>query len=115
MDGCCTGVGQNHWGITAPCRLMYLVERGTQLGAIGVVVGLYCDVVCNAIVVIVRGVVLQNGKRVVALCMSLVDRLQELDVCRCHGVMQMQCGRHLSWGAGWWGGNRACTGTRHPW
>ena len=63
-----------------PCGLTYSLEQRTQSGAIGLVVGLYCDVVSDAIVVIIKGVVLQNGKRVVPLCMSLVDRLQETDV-----------------------------------
>jgi hypothetical protein len=74
------GVGCNHWGIIAPCGPTYLLEGGTQSGAIGVVVGLYCEVVSNVIIAVVWGVVLQNGKQVVALCMSLVDRLQEMDV-----------------------------------
>jgi hypothetical protein len=49
----------------------------TEADASGSVAGLYCDVISNAIVVILWGVVLQNGKWVVALCMLLVDRLQE--------------------------------------
>jgi hypothetical protein len=92
----------NHWSIAAPCGLTYYLEGGTRHGAIGAFVGLYCDVVCNAIVIVVQSVILQYGKRVVAPWMLLVDRLQELDICRCLGVMQ--CGRHSNWGDCWWGG-----------
>ncbi len=64
-----------------PCGLTYLLEGRNQSGIIGAVVGLYCEVVRNAIaIVVVWGIVLQNGKWVVALCMLLVDRLQETDV-----------------------------------
>jgi hypothetical protein len=81
MDGRCMGVGYNRLGIDASCGLAYLLEGRTQSGAIGSVDGLlYCDVVSNAIIIAVWGVVLQNGKRVVASCMLLVDRLQEMDV-----------------------------------
>ncbi len=105
MDGWCMGFGQNRWGITVSCGLRGLLEEGTQCGIIGAVVGLYCEVIYNVIVIIVWGVVLQNGKRVVAPCMLLVDRLQESDVWRCRGVTQ--CGRRSSWGACWRGGNSA--------
>ncbi len=80
MDGGCLGGGLNHLGIGASCGLTYLLEERTQSGAIGLVAGLYCDVVSNSIVVVIWGVVLQNGKWVVALCMLLGDRLQETDV-----------------------------------
>jgi hypothetical protein len=60
--------------------ITYLFKGRSESGAIVLVAGLYCDVISNAIVVIVWGVVLQNGKWVIALCMLLVDRLQETDV-----------------------------------
>jgi hypothetical protein len=73
------------WGVVTinvfvPCRLLYLLERRTQSGAIGAVIGLYCEVISNIIMVVDWGVNLQNSKRVVASCMSLVDRLQEMAV-----------------------------------
>ncbi len=67
-------------GISASCGLTYLLEERTESGTVILVAGLYCDVVTNAIIVVVWGVVLQNGKRIVALFMTLVDRLQETDV-----------------------------------
>ncbi len=57
-----------------------MLEGGTQSGAIGAVGGLYCEVISNIIVVVIWDVILQNGKQVVVLCMSLIDRLQEMDV-----------------------------------
>jgi hypothetical protein len=63
---------------------------------------IYCEAVGNVIIIVVCGVILQNGKQVVAPCMLLVDRSQELDACRCHRVMQ--CGRCPSGSACWWGG-----------
>jgi hypothetical protein len=43
---------------------------------------LACIVMLSAMlfVVLIWGVVLQDGKRVLALCIFLVDRLQEMDV-----------------------------------
>jgi hypothetical protein len=73
------GVGYNLMGIDVYCGLTYSLEGRTESGTIGLVVGLYCDVVSNAIIVVVWGVVLQNGKQIVALCTSLVDRPQETD------------------------------------
>ena len=57
-----------------------MLEEKTESGTKFLVDGLYCDVVSNSIVVVIWGVVLQNGKWVVALCMLLGDRLQETDV-----------------------------------
>ncbi len=50
-----------------PCGQMYLLEGGTQSGAIGVVISLYCEIISNVIVVVVWGVALQNGKRIVVV------------------------------------------------
>jgi hypothetical protein len=74
------GVGQNHLGISACCGLTCSLEERTESGTIILVAGLYCDVISNDIVIVVWGVVLQNGKQVVASCMLLVDKLQEMDV-----------------------------------
>ncbi len=74
------GVDMNRLGIDALCGCTYLLEERTKSGAIGSVAGLYCDVVSNSIIVVVWGAVLQNGKQVVAVCMSLVDKAQETDV-----------------------------------
>ncbi len=71
---------ENRLGISAPCGLMYLLEVRTQSGAIGLFVNLHCDVVRNVIVIIVWGIVLQNGKWGVDSCISLMDRLQETNV-----------------------------------
>jgi hypothetical protein len=50
------------------CGLTYLLEGITESGAIGAVAGLYCEVISNSIVIVVRGVGLQNGKGVVGSC-----------------------------------------------
>jgi hypothetical protein len=82
VNGACMGMGVGYicLGIDASCGLTYSLERRTESGTIGLVSGLYCDVISNAIVVIVWGVDLQNGKWVAVLCMLLVDRLQDMDV-----------------------------------
>jgi hypothetical protein len=79
MDRGCMGVGQNCRDIIVPFGLTKLLKGGTQSGTIGVVIGLYYEVISNVIIFVIWGIVLQNGKRVVASCMSLVDRLQETD------------------------------------
>ncbi len=59
-----------------------MLEEKAEGGAIILVAGLYCDcdVVSNALVVVVLGIVLQDGKWVVGWCRVLVDKLQETDV-----------------------------------
>ncbi len=90
-----------------------MLEERTEGGAASLVAGLYYDVVSNALVVVIWGVVLQDGKQVVASCMSVVDRSQEMDVGRCSGIMG--CGRHLVWIACWRGSSVACISAHHPW
>jgi hypothetical protein len=53
MDRGCKGGDRNRWGISAPCKLTYLLEGGTPSGAICGVVGMDCEVVSNVIVIVV--------------------------------------------------------------
>jgi hypothetical protein len=41
-----------------------------------VITGLYCDVVQSIVIVVLRSLVLQDGKRVIVMSALLVDRLQ---------------------------------------
>jgi hypothetical protein len=67
--------------------LNYLLKERTVSCIASLVAGLHCDAVINILVIVVRGVFLQDGKWVVALCMPLVDRPQETDVGRCSRIM----------------------------
>jgi hypothetical protein len=46
----------------ASWKLNYLLEERTESGAASLVAGLYCDVVSNAPIVVIQGVILQDGK-----------------------------------------------------
>jgi hypothetical protein len=86
-DGGCIGVGQSWLALNASWRINYLLEEKTESGAASLVPGMYCDAISNALVNIVCGVILQDDKWVVPLCMLLVNGSQEMNVARCGGIM----------------------------
>ncbi len=122
-DDCSTGgwgsnvgvaVGQRSWtvDVSALCGLVFLEEK-SESSAIGSVAGLYCDVIGNAIVVYVWGIVFQNGKRTVLRgChwwIGCKRWMFEGTVGSCD-VVGIQDELHVGGG-----GNIVCTGACHPW
>jgi hypothetical protein len=77
-----------------------------------VITGLYCDVTRSTVIVILQSLVLQDGKRVIVMSTSLVDRSQLLDVSRCGWIMG--CAWHPGRVVNWKGVvGMACCGACH--
>ncbi len=87
MDFACSGAGDRSSACSFLWKLKHLFDDRTERGTAMLVAGLDCYVVCNVFVFIVRNAVLQDGKRVVTLCVSLMDGLHQLYVGRSCGII----------------------------
>ncbi len=87
VDFACSGAGDESSACRVPWKLKHLFDERTERGTAILVAGLDCYVVCNVFIFIVRNAVLRDGKRVVALCVSLMDGSHQLYVGRCCGII----------------------------
>ncbi len=87
MDFACSGAGDRSSACHVPWKLKHLSDETTERGTAVLVASLGCYVVCNVFVFIVGNAVLQDGKRVVALCVSLMDGSHQSYVGRCCGII----------------------------
>ncbi len=87
MDFACSGAGDRSIACRAPWKLKHSFNERTERGTTVLVAGLDCYVVCNVFVFIVRNAVLQDGKWVVTLCVSLMDGSHQSYVGRHCGII----------------------------
>ncbi len=88
MDFACSRAGDRSSTCRVPWKLKkHSSDERTERGTAVLVAGLGCYVICNVFVFIVRNAVLQDGKRVVALCVSLMDGLHQSYVGRRCGMI----------------------------
>ncbi len=87
MDFACSGAGDRSIACRVPWKLKHSFDERTERGTAVLVAGLDCYVVCNVFVFIVRNAVLQDGKRVVTSCVSLIDGSHQLYVGRRCGII----------------------------
>jgi hypothetical protein len=87
MDFACSGAGDSSSACRVPWKLKHLSDEKIERGTAVLVAGLGCYVVCNDFVFIVRNAVLQDGKRVVALFVSLMDGSHQSYVGRRCGII----------------------------
>ncbi len=87
MDFACSRTGDRSSACHVPWKLKHSSDERTERVTAVLVAGLGCYVVCNVFVFIIRNVVLQDGKQVVASCVSLMDGLHQPYVGRCCGII----------------------------
>ncbi len=87
MDFACSGAGDRSSVCRVPWKLKHLSDERTERGTAVLVAGLGCYVVCNVFVFIIQNAVLQDGKRVVASCVSLMDGLHQSYIGRRCGII----------------------------
>ena len=73
MDCVCSGAGDRSSAYHVPWRFKHSSDEMSERGTTVLVAGLDCYVVCNVFIFIVRSAIFQDGKRVVTLCVSLMN------------------------------------------
>ena len=87
VDCACSGAGARSSAYHVPWRFKYLSDERTERGTAVLVAGFDCYVVCNVFVIIVRSAIFQDGKRVVPLCVSLMDGSHQTYIGWCCGII----------------------------
>ncbi len=87
MDFACSGAGDRSSARHVSWQLKHTSAERTERGTAVLGAGLDFYVVCNVFIFIVRNAVLQDGKRVVALCVSLMDGSHQSYVGRRCGII----------------------------
>ena len=73
VDCVCSGPGARSSAHRVLWRFKHLSDERTERGTAVLVAGLDCYVLSNVFVFIIRSAIFQDGKRVVTLCVSLMD------------------------------------------